>query len=76
MFEGKCPKCGLYSIGWALGNPRNQTCPKCGTGLEITEDGRKVSRGYSPFGAEKYLITPPDIVPLSQDEDNSQVQNQ
>ena len=77
MLEGRCPKCGFYRIGWALRHPRHQTCPKCGTGLEITEDGRRVFRGYSPFDAERYSVTPPDNVPLSQDEDNdSQVQNQ
>ncbi len=77
MLEGKCPECGFYRIGWALGNPRHQTCPKCGTGLEIAEGGRTLFRGYSPFGAEGYFVIPPDSVPLSQDEDNnSQVQKQ
>ena len=37
MLEGKCPKCGFYCVGWALRNPEYQTCPKCGTKLEITE---------------------------------------
>ena len=34
-------------------NPRYQTCPKCGAGLEILEDGRKVAKGFSPFTAER-----------------------
>ena len=67
MLEGKCLKCGTHRIGWALLNPRHQTCPKCGAGLEITKDGRPVSRGYSPFTAERYLINPPTNVPPSHD---------
>ena len=71
MLEGKCPKCGTYRIGWALVNPRHQTCPKCGTGLEITEDGRKVMKGYSPFTAEESLIKPPASIPHSRDKDKN-----
>jgi phage FluMu protein Com len=37
MLEGKCPKCGFHSLGWALSDSRHQTCPKCGTLFEITE---------------------------------------
>ena len=69
MLEGKCPKCGTYRIGWALRFPRNQACPKCGAELEITEDGRRVSKGYSPFTAERYLINPPTNVPSSHDKE-------
>ncbi len=61
MLEGKCPKCGAKYFGWALQWPRNQTCSKCGTGLEITEDGM-VFTGYSPFTAEEYNINPPTNV--------------
>jgi len=32
-------------------------------GLVITEGGRKVSIGYSPFTAEKYVINAPTNVP-------------
>ena len=67
MLEGKCPKCGYRYVGWALRFPRHQTCPKCGEGLEITEDGRRVDTGYSPFSAERYSIDIPDNVPLSPD---------
>ncbi len=55
--------CGTHRIGFALRNPRHQTCPKCGAGLEITNGGRRVSRGYSPFTAERYFISPPSNVP-------------
>jgi len=53
MLEGKCPKCGTHRYGWALLNPRYQTCPKCGAGLEILEDGHRVAKGFSPFTAER-----------------------
>lgn len=53
MLEGICPKCGIHRYGWALLNPRYQTCPKCGAGLDILEDGRKVAKGFSPFTAER-----------------------
>lgn len=62
MIEGKCPKCGYYCLGWGLMNSRHQTCPKCGTGLDISEGGRKITTGYSPFSAERYLINPPNSV--------------
>ena len=60
MLEGKCPKCGYQFVGWALQFPRHQTCSRCGIGLEITEDGRSVFTGYSPFTADKYSIDLPD----------------
>ena len=58
MIEARCPKCRAYYCGWALLNPRHQTCSKCGAALEITEDGHPVSKGYSPFTAEKLLLNP------------------
>ncbi len=69
MLEGKCPKCGYRRIGWALRFPRHQTCPRCGIGLEITEDGRNFFTGYSPFTADKYSIDLPDNVSQSHDEE-------
>ena len=69
MLEGKCPKCGYYCAGWALQFPRHQTCSRCGIGLEITEDGRNVFTGYSPFTADKYSIDLPDNVPPFHDEE-------
>jgi ribosomal protein S27AE len=59
MIEGICPKCGRRSYGWALLQPRNQSCPKCGAGLLITENGKKTMQGYSPFTAEEYKIKLP-----------------
>jgi ribosomal protein S27AE len=64
MIEGKCPNCGAFYFGWALLQPRNQSCPKCGVGLLITEDGGKMIQGYSPFTAEEYKIKlPPGATP-------------
>ena len=59
MIEGVCPKCGRQYYGWALLQPRNQSCSKCGAGLLITEDGKKAIQGYSPFTAEEYKFKSP-----------------
>jgi hypothetical protein len=58
MLEGTCSKCGTYRCGWALLNPRYQTCPKCGAGLRITEESGKVYEGFSPFSAERIDVNP------------------
>lgn len=60
MIEGKCPKCHQLYFGWALLQPRNQSCAKCGTALLITMDGGKPVAGYSPFTAEIYRLKAPD----------------
>jgi DNA-directed RNA polymerase subunit RPC12/RpoP len=56
MIEGKCTKCGQQYWGWSLLNHRNQSCGKCGAGLTIYEDGKKILDGYSPFTAEEYKL--------------------
>jgi ribosomal protein S27AE len=71
MLEGTCPKCGYHCAGWALRFPQNQMCPKCGTGLELSEGGRKVSTGYSPFTADKYFVDMPSSEPTPQDKEKS-----
>jgi len=43
--EGKCPKCKTSYFGYALRNPRHQRCDRCGTPLEITEQGAKLHTG-------------------------------
>ena len=68
MLEGRCPKCGNCVIGWALHFPRNQSCSRCGAAFEIYKDGRKVSKGYSPFTAEKYTINKPSNIPTTNDQ--------
>ena len=50
MFEGRCPKCKAHYVGWALSNPKNRMCDRCGAELEIVEHcetpGRKdITRG-------------------------------
>ena len=67
MLEGKCPKCGASYFGWALCFPRHQVCLKCGVGLKILKDGKLVSRGYSPFTAEKHLVNLPRRLPSLDD---------
>jgi hypothetical protein len=54
MIEANCPKCGSRFYGWALRFPRNQYCSQCGSALNIIED-KTVTKGYSPFEAEKYI---------------------
>ena len=59
MLEGRCPKCGRCYVGWALRFPRNQMCSNCGAALEIYQDGKRISEGYSPFTAEEYSVNLP-----------------
>ena len=69
MIKGKCPKCKARYYGWALLNPRRQSCSKCGVGLEVwDENSHTIFEGYSPFTAEKYDINPPTNVPTSDEE--------
>ena len=67
MLEGCCPKCGTRRVGWALRFARYQSCPRCGAGLEITENGQPIGQGYSPFTADEYVIKPHDKVPAEED---------
>ena len=56
--KGKCPNCGSRYYGWALLNPQNQYCPKCGIKLDIRSSDDTIFKGYSPFGAEGYFLNP------------------
>ena len=69
--EGRCPKCGLCYQGWALRNPLHQYCPKCGRGLDIRNSDGTISKGYSPFDAERHLQNPPDKVAHTDESANS-----
>ncbi len=69
VLEGKCQNCGYQCVGWALRFVRNQSCPRCGAALEITEDGRRISKGYSPFSAERYSIDVPTNYSPSQNQE-------
>jgi hypothetical protein len=53
MIEGKCSKCSTIRYGWALLNPRYQTCATCGSGLDIYKDGHLLIKGFSPFTAKR-----------------------
>lgn len=59
MIEGRCPRCGSSYVGWALRFPRNQMCSNCGAALEIYQDGKRISEGYSPFTAEEHVVNVP-----------------
>ncbi len=61
MLEGRCPKCGTHQIGWALQFERHQSCPNCGTGFDLYEDGKLIGRGFSPFTAPELIIRPPRV---------------
>ena len=37
--EGICTTCGTHYYGWALESPHKQSCPYCGSALEISRDG-------------------------------------
>ncbi len=75
MIEGNCPKCGQRYYGWALLQPRNQSCGKCGAGLLINKDGKMVLEGYSPFTADKYSINIPKDVPKSEQKSSDKSAN-
>jgi hypothetical protein len=44
-------------------------------GLTITEGGRKISTGYSPFTAEKYVIDAPENAPTTSQKKSGSGQN-
>jgi len=52
MLEARCPKCGYHYCGWALTNPEYQTCPNCGTKLEVYQEKRenKEANGHKKRG--------------------------
>jgi hypothetical protein len=43
-------------------------CVLCNVGLEIFEDGKRISEGYSPFTAEEYSPDVPPNVPTPSEE--------
>jgi hypothetical protein len=48
MIEGICPQCKVHYHGQALGAKSNQLCLKCGSTLEIRNNGVLVSTALSP----------------------------
>ena len=45
--EGTCPRCGGHYYGWALDIPYKQSCPRCGSALEIRKDGVLIRPGFA-----------------------------
>jgi NAD-dependent SIR2 family protein deacetylase len=45
--KGTCPLCGTNYYGWALESPHKQSCPYCGSALEIRRDGVLMGAGIS-----------------------------
>ncbi len=63
MIEAKCPKCRKKFFGWALAQPKHQTCDDCGATLVIRRDAYGF-KGYSLFQAQRYHVNPRiDAVP-------------
>jgi hypothetical protein len=51
-----CPKCGAGYYGWALNNPSERRCDRCGSKLKICGD-REPNRAHnSPFAYAQYKI--------------------
>ena len=74
--QADCPKCATHLIGWALRNPRHETCPKCGARLEVTDGGRRVTTGYSPLTTERHRINlPSNIPPINRKQKDNHVKN-
>ena len=70
--EGICPKCGMRYYGWALKNPRYQMCGKCGIGLDIMRNGKKVADGYSPFTAQEHKYGSPPAGQKKESQESSE----
>ena len=53
--EAKCPKCGTQHFGWALLDPKQQKCKKCGAQLEMvnkrSRDSVATRKGESPLSS-------------------------
>ena len=46
--EGFCHSCGSHYYGWVLKSEQNQTCDKCGSPLEVIENGVVISNSFDP----------------------------
>jgi transcription initiation factor IIE alpha subunit len=56
MIEGICPQCKVHYHGQALGTKSNQLCLKCGSTLEIRNNGVLVRTALSPFKYKEYRV--------------------
>jgi transcription initiation factor IIE alpha subunit len=57
--KGVCPKCGASYYGWALRNPGEPKCDRCGSDLKISENGAHIRSHYSSLTTRTYKITNP-----------------
>jgi transcription initiation factor IIE alpha subunit len=73
VIEGRCPKCGIRYYGWALLNPKHQTCPDCDIMLQIKDSNGTVSEGYSPAVIDKKLFK--EIMNIINGKNNNQDRN-
>ena len=56
MLEGICPECSLRYRGLALSYQRNQLCLKCGSTLEIRNNGMLVRPAFTKIKAHEYRV--------------------
>jgi hypothetical protein len=54
MIEGICPQCQAHYHGQASSAQRNPLCIKCGSTLEIRENGFPVRTHFTPLVVQKY----------------------
>ena len=54
MIEGRCPMCGKRYYGWALSQPSNHICNKCGVSLLISDQDKPSYEGYPPIYINKH----------------------
>jgi len=52
--KGVCPKCGASYYGWALRNPIEPKCDRCGSDLKISENGVHIRSHYSSLTTRTY----------------------
>jgi transcription initiation factor IIE alpha subunit len=52
--EGLCPICGARYYGWALMKSLEQKCSKCGSDLDISENGPVLRTHYSSYTAKTF----------------------
>jgi transcription initiation factor IIE alpha subunit len=45
IIEGICRNCGAHYFGWVLKSESNPRCDKCGSNLEVIENGTVIRAG-------------------------------
>jgi hypothetical protein len=56
-------------ISRGRGKGQGIKCPKCGVGLEITEDGHKLPQGYFAPSRRRYYVNPSTNAPISSEDE-------